>query len=63
VVYLNGVQIAALKGYNTGYAVKEADAAAFAKAVKQGRNVLAVSAVNAVGGSYIDLGLDSVTER
>ena len=39
------------------------EAAAFAKAVKQGRNVLAVSAVNAVGGSYIDLGLDSITER
>jgi hypothetical protein len=62
-VYLNGVRIAALKGYNSRYESKDIDMAAFAKALKQGRNVLAVSAVNTVGGAYIDLGLESVTEE
>ena len=37
--------------------------AAFAKSLKQVRNVLAVSAVNTIGGAYIDLGLESVTEE
>jgi len=63
VVYLNGVKIAVLKGYNTNYADREVDMAAFSKAVKQGRNVLALSALNALGGAYIDLGIDSVTEK
>ena len=62
-VYLNGVQIRALKGFNTKYASEEVDMQALSKALKQGRNVLAVSAVNAMGGAYIDLGLDSVTEK
>ena len=63
VVYLNGVQIRAFKGYSIKYMAEDLDMAAFAKAVKQGRNVLAVSVVNAVGGAFFDLGLDSVTEE
>jgi hypothetical protein len=62
-VYLNGTLIKAFKGYNTRYGLEDIDMAAFAKALKQGRNVLAVEAVNAVGGAYIDLGMDSETER
>lgn len=62
-VYLNGTLIKAFTGYNTQYAVEDIDMAAFAKALKQGRNVLAVKAVNTVGGAYIDLGLDSETEH
>ncbi len=63
VVYLNGTQVAVLKGYNTNYSPKDVDRAAFLKALKQGRNVLAVSALNALGGAYIDLGIDSVIEQ
>ena len=63
VVYLNGVQLAVLKGYNTSYAAKEVDRTVFAKAIKQGSNVLALSVKNALGGAYIDVGLDSVVEK
>ncbi|MDR2849871.1 MAG: beta galactosidase jelly roll domain-containing protein [Verrucomicrobiota bacterium] len=62
-VYLNGVLLRAFKGYNTRYASEEIDAGVFAKALRQGRNVLAVKAVNAVGGAFIDLGIDSETEK
>jgi hypothetical protein len=63
VIYLNGVQIRALKGFNTKYGSEDVDGAAFAKALKRGRNVLAVSAVNALGGAYVDVGLDSAVEK
>jgi len=62
-VYLNGTLLKALKGYNTKYMAEDVDMAAFSKALKQGRNVLAVKASNALGGAYIDLGLDSETEE
>lgn len=62
-VYLNGVLLRTFKGYNTRYAAEDIDMAVFAKALKQGRNVLAVHAVNAMGGAYIDLGLDTATEK
>lgn len=61
VVYLNGVKIFERKGYNTNYAAEElADSDAFRNALKKGRNVLAIKAANALGGAYIDLGLDEM---
>jgi hypothetical protein len=62
-IYLNGVRIASLKGYNTQYTEEDVDADAFSKALKQGRNVLAVGARNTVGGAYIDLGLNCPAEQ
>ncbi len=62
-VYLNGTRIKAFKGYNSKYTVEDIDMEAFVKALKPGRNVLAVRAVNTIGGAYIDLGLDSETEQ
>lgn len=62
-VYLNGVLIRDFKGYTTQYVAEEVDRAAFAKALRPGRNVLAIRVVNALGGQYIDAGLDSVIEK
>ncbi|MBQ9431058.1 MAG: beta-galactosidase [Kiritimatiellae bacterium] len=63
VVYLNGVEIAKLSGYNIKYEDIELDQAVFRRALKQGRNVLAVSVGNKVGGAYIDVGITTISYK
>jgi formylglycine-generating enzyme required for sulfatase activity len=58
VIYLNGIQIRALNGYKVAYVMEPVNMSAFSKALKQGRNVLAVSVVNSLGCAYFDLGLE-----
>ena len=59
-IYLNGTRILSLKGYVTDYCSYLVDAEAFAKAVKEGDNVLAVKVVQTTGNQYFDLGLSLV---
>lgn len=55
-VYLNGELLYSHEGYLTDY-VEQDVTDAFLKYVKQGENVIAVSAVNTGGGQVIDLGI------
>jgi len=59
-VYLNGVLAAKLPGYTSDYTVVPISDAA-RKALVKGTNTLAVSAKNAFGGQFIDVGLVEVT--
>jgi hypothetical protein len=61
-IWLNGTKIVAREGYNTRYEkfVLPEDAC---RALKQGRNVLAVHVRNATGGAFFDIGLKAVKYR
>jgi len=54
-VYLNGRQIAALKGYTVAYQL--VDVTGEKGALRAGRNVLAIHCKQTVGGQFIDAGL------
>ena len=56
VVFLNGVQIADLNGYTSGYDVILLDGKAL-EALKVGDNILAIHCRQTRGGQYIDAGL------
>jgi hypothetical protein len=58
-VYLNGVLAARLPGYTTEY-VEVPIAPDAAKTLKVGLNTIAVRAINAGGGQYIDVGMVQV---
>jgi hypothetical protein len=58
-IYLNGELIAELPGYSSGYDTVDLDARA-TRALKSGRNVLAVTCRQTRGGQYIDVGLEDV---
>src|SRR5262245_12328677 len=60
-VYLNGRQVAKLTGYTTDYILVPLDEEAV-KALKVGRNTLAVHCRQTTGGQYIDVGLVSIRE-
>jgi hypothetical protein len=60
-VYLNGVRVADLAGYTTGYLMVPMDDAARAT-LAAGTNVLAVHVQQTDGGQYIDVGLVEVLE-
>jgi hypothetical protein len=60
-VYLNGVPVAALEGYTTGYVLVPLDAAGRA-ALRPGTNSLAVHVRQTDGGQYIDVGLVELVE-
>lgn len=55
-VYLNGVRIASLTGYATGYELVPLDDNARA-ALREGKNVLAVRCRQTRGGQFVDVGL------
>ncbi|MBQ9447153.1 MAG: hypothetical protein IJU61_11180, partial [Victivallales bacterium] len=55
-IYLNGVKIAEYHGYNVNYDHLDALPDAL-KALKKGRNVVAVHTKNTVGGAYIDFAI------
>ncbi len=61
-IYLNGVAVAHLSGYSSGYVRIPFDASAIA-ALRAGRNVLAVHVHQTTGGQYADVGIDQVIER
>ena len=61
-IYLNGTQIAAVKGYTTDYNVVPLDEKTLAAAWKEGENVLAVHCHQTGGGQYIDVGLVRLEE-
>ena len=60
-VYLNGVLIGTASGYSTSYQDRALDEAS-TKAIKPGKNVLAVHCHQTGGGQYIDVGLVDVEE-
>ncbi len=55
-IYLNGVKIAEYHGYNVNYDHLDALPDAL-KALKKGRNTVAVHTKNTVGGAYIDFAI------
>ena len=61
-IRLNGVKIVDRKGYNTHYESFVLPETA-CRALKQGRNVLAVHVRNETGGAFFDLGLKAVRYR
>ena len=60
-IFLNGVLIGTASGYSTSYQDRVLDEAA-TKAIKPGKNVLAVHCHQTGGGQYIDVGLVDVQE-
>ena len=56
-IYLNGKLVLTAPGYNTDWTTFTIPLEAFAAAVKEGDNVLAVKVKQEVGGQYFDLGL------
>ena len=55
-IYINGVQIASFQGYSQYY-YAPVDTDALAKALKVGKNVVAVHCHQTIGGQNIDFGL------
>ena len=56
-IWLNGVKVLAVKGWNGGWDEKAVDKDLFLSAVRPGRNVLAASVVQDFGEQYFDAGL------
>jgi hypothetical protein len=55
-IYINGKQVKSLEGFVTRYLQLPLDAAAV-RALRQGRNTIAVHCHNTAGGQYVDVGL------
>jgi hypothetical protein len=60
-VYINGVQVLAVRGYITDYMAQPLDEKGLA-AVKPGKNVIAVHCKQTGGGQYIDVGISRLVE-
>ncbi|MBO7524024.1 MAG: beta-galactosidase, partial [Verrucomicrobia bacterium] len=63
VIYLNGVEIARYADWNGSYAPMDIDMDAFRKAVKKGKNIIAVELHNVSGGSYFDMRIKLLSEK
>ena len=55
-VFINGVQVATLSGWTTGYETYEIDI----NAIHAGENVIAIHTHQNGGGQYIDVGIDAI---
>ncbi|MGL4941585.1 MAG: cellulase family glycosylhydrolase [Thermoguttaceae bacterium] len=62
VVFLNGVEIIKLDGFNAAYETIELDPVAI-KSLKVGKNVLAVQCENIAGGQYVDVGVELLRKQ
>src|SRR5262245_41019831 len=60
-VYINGVQVLAVRGYITDYIAQPLDEKALAT-IKPGKNAIAVHTKQTGGGQYIDVGLSRLVE-
>ncbi len=61
-VYLNGRQIAELKGFLTGYTLLPLPTDTLSRLLRRGINILAVHCRQTTGGQYIDVGLAIVED-
>lgn len=63
-IYLNGKRIATFRGYTTSYVdYRVPDQEAVKKAIRKGKNVIAVHCRQTQGGQYIDVGILVEQER
>ena len=62
VVYLNGVKIAELPGYTSDYTPIFLNSDAL-KAFKTGKNTIAISCKQTMGGQFIDAGISAITTK
>jgi hypothetical protein len=60
-IFLNGVRIAALEGYTTGYRLEPMDREALSL-LREGQNLLAVHVAQTSGGQFIDVGIVELIE-
>ncbi len=60
-MFLNGIEIAKLAGHSNGYLLMELGEKAM-KALRPGKNVLAIHVKQVDGGQYIDAGLTDEVE-
>jgi len=60
-IFLNGVRIAALEGYTTGYRLEPMDREAISL-LRGGPNLLAVHVAQTNGGQFIDVGIVELIE-
>ena len=63
VIYLNGVEIARYADWNGSYSPMDIDMAAFRKAIKKGKNTIAVELHNLTGGAYFDMCIKLLSEK
>jgi hypothetical protein len=56
IIYLNGVKIAELTGFSSGYEILQLDDTT-QTLLKAGNNILAIHCKQTTGGQYIDAGL------
>ena len=62
-LFVNGVKVLSVTGYNTGYNPIPLDQAAFARALKKGRNEFSARVRQTTGGQYFDAALKVEVEK